>query len=200
MKTIGIYMPKWLYRSDKSDRMFLDELISTIGKSGKYRVLRIDLQKLNLQTDDDAERFCAKHNLAFIVQYDSHFFSDSKIYKKNLALLEKHVPFVNSMASHAIGHNKIFTKRLLREKGVPVLDDTIATSHSELLAAVKENEWYVVKPPDRGAGEGVRLIQRSGRGFLDYYDKAWRRVIVTETSGNVQCDPYRIDRSGNDRQ
>lgn len=57
MKTIGVYVPGWLYHSDKTDRIFTDELINTIKASGRYRVTRLNMATLTLSNSMEAEEF-----------------------------------------------------------------------------------------------------------------------------------------------
>jgi glutathione synthase/RimK-type ligase-like ATP-grasp enzyme len=168
MKSIGIYMPDWLYRSDKTDRIFADELIHTIKESNRYKVQRINIPTLSFSESAAAKKFCDKHELALIVQHDSPFYSNRKKYMETVRLLQEHVPLMNTHASHEIGHSKITTKRLLRSLGIPVLDDAVISSAEELDAHMQEGSWYVIKPPDKGAGTGVRLIKKEYGKLLQY--------------------------------
>jgi glutathione synthase/RimK-type ligase-like ATP-grasp enzyme len=132
MKTI--YMPGWLYRSDKTDRIFADELFQSIKISGRYKAMKIDVSALSLSNSAAAKAFCERHDLVAIIHHDSPFYSDSKRYMKTVHLLEEHVPLMNSHASHEIGHSKINTKRLLRNRDIPVLDDVVIYSAAQLHA------------------------------------------------------------------
>lgn len=179
MKTVGIYMPRHLYTSDASDRYFLDELCITLEGSG-YQVKRINLPKLRIHTSEEARAFIEKHNLIAVVQHDSAFYSNNPAYKKTVELLAPHVLLVNSLAAQELGSDKVATKRLLRERGIPVLDDAVVHTRTELLEYLEEGTLHVVKPTNRGAGAGVRLIRRSGAALLRHVHGEWKEVLITE--------------------
>lgn len=192
MKSIGIYIPKWFYSSFASHRIFTDELIANIASGGSYTPLVFDVPRLPFSVNGDAKRFCDKHNLLCIVQFDSHYFADDISYTKNVNMLSPHVTFVNSLTTHTIGHNKIATKKVLRENNVPVLDDREIASAKDLCDYLEENKLYVVKPPDNGGGVGVKLIKRSGAQLFEYYDGAWRTIYVTEKINTNQTMEVRL--------
>ena len=187
-------MPDWLYRSDKTDRIFCDELLRTIKESGRYKVKRINVPQLLLFSETDAKRFCERNDLALIILHDSPFYHSSKRYSRNVRLLEKYVPFMNNAKAHGIGHNKISTKRLLREKGISVLDDVVVSSAEELLPHLEEGKWYVVKPADEGAGTGVKLIKKEAGNLLEYHDGDWKSIKVSSkrtASGTIGIKLWR---------
>ena len=176
MDSIGIYMPRWLYRSDVSDRMFADELIKSIEQSGRYRPLPLDVPKLRLVSARDAEAFCADNRLVAIAQHDSRFYAKDERYHANVDLLERYVPFVNSTKAQRIGHDKIATKVALKQKNVPFLEDKVVVSAQELEEHLEEGKWYVIKPPDLGAGAGVKLVKKRAGVLFGYHDGKWRVI------------------------
>ncbi len=180
---IGVYMPEWLYRSEKSDRMFLNELVRDIRASGRYRAVRFNLESLSLQNAKDAEKFRDKHGLVLVVQHDSSFYSSDTRYIRSAALLEEAVPFLNPRKVHEIGHDKSTTKSVLREAGIPVLEDTVVRSIDELRHALSSEKWFVLKPTNRGAGAGVRLVRSEGGLLLEFYNGSWKTVRATEEKG-----------------
>jgi len=177
---IGIYIPDWFYNSDESDKMFTDELIKTIKQSREYRPLRLNLAKLWIFSEKDAENFVRKNNLVAIVQHDSKFYRKNSKYSNNVKLLERHIPFFNSTKCQELGHNKIATKKVLREKNIPVLDDKAIHSLEELNEYLEEDNLYVVKPPSDGAGNGVKLIKKCEREFFTYDNGHWENVDIVE--------------------
>jgi len=183
VKSIGVYMPRWLYRSDTSDRMFFDELLQTIHESGRYRALPLDLPSMRLGSDVDAKTFCDQHNLVLVLQHDSNLYSSLKRYGNTVNFLEPHVRFVNSKASQEIGHDKRTTKALLKERGIPVLEDAVIDSSLGLSNHLELEKWYVVKPVNKGGGAGVRLIRKTGAKLFGHHRGAWRSLSVLE-SGN----------------
>src|SRR3989338_5786840 len=136
--TIGIYIPRWFQNCSKSDKLFADELFKAIQESDLYQPLLLNLSRLRLSSQKDAIKFCHTNNLVLIMHHDSPFFSSSVRYKNNVKLLENCVPFVNSTKAQEIGYNKITTKNILREKGLPVLDDQIVNSLLDLENHIEE--------------------------------------------------------------
>ena len=169
-------MPKWLYRSAETDRIFLDELVRTIKDSRRYKPLQLGIPTLSISTPAAAKAFREKHDMALLVQHDSPFYSSSKKYMNNVRLLQEEIPFLNAHTVHEIGHSKINTKRLLREHGIPVLDDFVAVSTEGLHSHLQEGKWYVVKPADKGAGIGVKLLKKEDGGLLQYHNGKWCSV------------------------
>ena len=190
--TIGIYVPKWLCRSDESDQLFADELVRTIECSERYRPLILDLPKLGLSTEKDAEDFAGQNNLVAVVQHDSEFFKRNIRYAANVRLLESHVPFFNSLKCQELGHDKITTNKLLKQKNVPVLDSKIVTSLQDLEKYIEEGGLYVVKPHNRGAGAGVRFIKKQNERFFGYYDGTWRNIDIVEKISEDKARKIRI--------
>jgi glutathione synthase/RimK-type ligase-like ATP-grasp enzyme len=172
MEAIGIYIPSWLYRSAKTDRIFTDELIKTISESGKYKPLPLSLPDLKISSEEEANEFCKRHNLRLILEHDSYLYSE-KDYKQTAQLLAKVVPFVNNHSSHHIACDKIATAKLLRSNNIPVNDYSIATSQREFVQALKGGALYVVKPADQGAGTGVRLVKKEGTKVYAYRNRKW---------------------------
>ena len=197
--TIGIYVPLWLCRSDKSDQVFADELVRTIAQSERYQPLSLDLPKLHLSSEKDALDFVEKNNLAAVVQHDSEFFKRNLRYAANVKWLETHVPFINSLECQELGHNKIESNKLLREKGIPMLDVAIIDSVQSLENHIQEEELYVVKPHNRGAGKGVRLIKKHSGKFLGYYDGSWRDIEILEKATDTVIKELRIKFNFNPR-
>ncbi len=187
-------MPRWLYWLNPSDRAFAKELARTIAESGRYRPLFFSLPSLRLYSAEDARKFCERHAVALIVQHDSMFYSKKSRYRKNVELLEDCVPLVNSTQAQTIGHNKIDTKRVLREHGIPVLDETIVHAPADLAAAVEDGKWYVIKPPHLGAGNGVKLITRKQGKLLEYRNGRWRTMGL----GAFMHDPMMLEPYFND--
>jgi glutathione synthase/RimK-type ligase-like ATP-grasp enzyme len=178
-------MPVWLYRSDKTDRIFFDELWRTIKESGRYKPMRITIPTLSLSNASEAEAFRDKHDLALIIHHDSPFYSTSKKYMRNVLLLQEHVPLLNTHISHQIGHSKINTKRLLRERDVPVLDDAVIYSVEALNTHLQEGSWYVIKPADKGAGTGVKLIKKENGALSQYRNGEWWPVTAISKKENT---------------
>ncbi|OGJ02173.1 hypothetical protein A3I95_03450 [Candidatus Nomurabacteria bacterium RIFCSPLOWO2_02_FULL_44_12] len=176
---IGIYIPRWFQGSSKSDKMFADELFKTIKNSDHYSPLLLNLSNLSLSSKKDAVEFCRHQNLVLITHHDSPFFSANLKYKKNVKLLESYIPFVNSTKSQEIGYNKITTKNILRKKGLPVLDNKIINSLLDLENNLEEGKYYVVKPPDKGAGTGVKLVKKENANHFAYHDGKWRKVKIS---------------------
>lgn len=112
--------------------------------------------------------------------HDSHLFERNAQYSRNVSLLEAQVRFINSTSSQEIGHDKIKTKRLLREHGVPVLDDVVAHTAQEVLQALSDTAWYVIKPHDSGAGAGVFLIKKEAEKIFLYIHGKWTEGFVTD--------------------
>ena len=178
--TIGIYVPKWLCRSDESDQLFADELVRTIEHSGRYRPLILNLPKLRLSSAEEARAFIEENNLIAVVQHDSEFFDRNRRYAANVRFLEATVPFFNSTHCQELGHDKIAASKLLREKNIPVLDGAVVDSLQDLERHLMEDELYVVKPHNCGAGMGVRLVKKHMGEFSGYYDGEWRNVEIIE--------------------
>ncbi|MEK9181526.1 MAG: hypothetical protein AAB786_00695 [Patescibacteria group bacterium] len=177
---IGIYIPYWFQNCSESDKMFADELFKTIKNSGHYNPLLLNLSKLKLSSQKEALKFCHHNNLALIMHHDSPFFSSNIRYKNNVRFLENCVPFVNSTKAQEIGYNKITTKNILREKGLPVLDDKIVSSLLDLENHLEEGKHYVIKPPDQGAGTGVKLIKKEGQQHHAYHNGKWQKVKISD--------------------
>ena len=186
-------MPPWLRIAEESNRLFFDELIRTVEASGRYRPLVLDLQKLPLSSYDNARTFIEKSNVVFIVQHHSKFYSHGSRYARNVDFLEPYVSFVNSTQSQKIGHDKIATKKILREHGIPVLDDRLVTSVQDLEDHIAENTMYVIKPHNLGAGAGVNLIKKQHGQFFAYHDKRWRQISFAERSTSALRLKYRFD-------
>jgi glutathione synthase/RimK-type ligase-like ATP-grasp enzyme len=178
--TIGIYIPGWLYRADKTDRLFADELFHTIQKSGRYKALKITLPLLQLSTEEDAHAYVEKRHLVGIIEHHSSLYDSSAQYRKNVELLASQLFFLNSWQSQEIGYDKARTKQALREKGIPVLDDTIATTAEQVLSALEEKKWYVVKPLNKGAGAGVKLIRRKGELLFENRNGGWHHISIRQ--------------------
>lgn len=185
MQGIGIHLPDKAQFSDKSDYFFVQELEKSIRMSGRYRPVRTDLKKLRLSSEKGVRSFLERENIVAMVHHDSHFYSTNTRYRRNVALLDKHIPFLNSVASQKLGYDKITTKRILREKKIPVLDDEIVDTPDALLACMKEHVLYVVKPSDSGAGNGVRLLKRQGQKIFQHTKNEWKEVGAT---GGVRDD------------
>jgi glutathione synthase/RimK-type ligase-like ATP-grasp enzyme len=183
--TIGIYISTGLYWSDRSERAFIKALMSAIEKSGTHTPLRINLRKLNLQTQDDAQEFCEQRQLVGMLHHASPYFVDDEAYAKSVELLEERVPFISSSHSHSIAHDKLKTKELLRAHAVPVLPEKIVRTLEELERVTQSGEWYVVKPLREGAGKGVKLIQnKKGEIYLHSKNK-WGRANFSNTSEGI---------------
>ncbi len=182
MKAIGIHIPGWLYRSDASIRRFARELQKTIDESGRYKAVTLSLTRLTLSSKEEARRFCSDNDLSLIVEHDSSLCSTDPKYKLNIGFLRNVVPFANQQESHELGFDKRATKRVLREQGIPVLDDVIATSLPELMAAMAEERWYVGKPIDQGAGAGVKLLRKSEGKLHEYRGGSWFETKAFERS------------------
>jgi glutathione synthase/RimK-type ligase-like ATP-grasp enzyme len=178
-------MPGWLYRSDKTDRIFADELIQAIKVSGRYKAMKLNLSTLSLSDSAKAESFVRKHNLALVIQHDSPFYSDSKKYMETVRLLEEHIPLMNTHDSHEIGYSKINTKQLLRSHGIPVLDDAVIFSVDDFHAHLKEGVWHVIKPADKGAGTGVKLIKKQNGNLLQYRNGEWHSIEILSRKPNT---------------
>ena len=176
MKSIGIHLPDKAQFSDKSDYLFVEELEKTIRASGRYKPIRLKLKNLRLASIEDAGALIEKHNLCAVVQHDSAFYSTSPAYRANVDWLHKHVPFLNSLQSQEIGHDKITTKRILREQQIPVLDDEIIESPNALFEHMNDDALYVVKPHNNGAGSGVRLIRKRGDNLFAHINGKWRKT------------------------
>lgn len=179
MKTIGIYIPRHLYASDKSDRYFLDELCKTLERN-EYRVKRINLPKLRINTSEEAETFIEKYDLVALVQHDSAFYSKDLTYQRTMELLAPRLLLINSVATQETGSDKVATKRLLHEQNIPVLEDAVVHTRTELFAYLEENTLYVIKPTNRGAGAGVRLIRREGTALFRHVHGTWKEVLATD--------------------
>lgn len=178
--TIGIYIPRWFQNCGKSDKLFADELFKTIKNSGRYNPLLLNLSKLKISSQKEAIKFCHQKNLVLVMHHDSPFFSSNVRYKNNVRLLENCVPFVNSTKCQEIGYNKIITKNILREKGLPVLNDKIVSSLLDLENHIEEGKHYVIKPPDQGAGTGVKLIKKEGQQHHAFHNGEWRKVKIAD--------------------
>ncbi|MDR3547857.1 MAG: hypothetical protein P4M11_06265 [Candidatus Pacebacteria bacterium] len=100
-------------------------------------------------------------------------------------LLEEQVPLMNSLASHEIGHSKINTKQLLRTHGIPVLDDVVVTSVEDFHEHIQEDLWYVIKPVDKGAGAGVKLIRKEDNNLFCYRDGKWGPITAVTKKANT---------------
>ncbi len=183
-KAIGIYMPSRLYYTEKSDRLFANDLYKTLATLG-FTPVWINIPTLKLASKEDAQTFVVKNNLAAIVQHDSHHYSNNEAYTKTIHLLEPFVPFLNSLESHSVGHNKLTTKEVLRRKGIPVLPEVVVGSLAELDAHMRPGEIYVVKPPNQGAGRGVKLIKKEENRFSHFANGKWRYLEVTERPTNT---------------
>jgi len=203
MDSIGIYIPGWWLRiADKSDRIFVNELFKTIKNSGCYKLLLLNLPRLRFSSQKEAMDFCHRKNLVLILQHDSPFLSFHPLvsnlrYKENVKLLENCVPFVNSFKAQERGYNKITTKNILNENGLPVLDDKIVTSLQDLENHIEEGKYYVIKPPDRGAGTGVKLIKKEGANYLAYYNSEWRKIKITDKKLKNKKDGLSLNYSFN---
>ncbi len=173
-------MPRWLARLEKSDKLFADDLYATIAAGEHFLPLWIDVPKLRLTSEEDARAYVAKHNLAAIIQHDSHHFSSKKSYAANVSLLQKYVPFLNSVESHYIGHDKLLTKQVLRKAGISVLDDAVVTTLDGLHHYIDTGRFYVIKPPDKGAGAGVKLVRKEGGRLLSWHNGAWSEMWARE--------------------
>ena len=171
-------MPDFLYRYNKTDRLYFDELQRTIKESERYKSRRINIPQLIFLSEESARIFCKKHDLALIIMHDSPFYSRNKRYARNVRFLEKYVTFMNNAKAQEIGHDKISTKRLLREKGIPVLDDMIVSSAEDLVAYLEERKWYVLKPSDEGGGTGVKLIKKEIGNLFEYHNGTWMSIKV----------------------
>ncbi len=204
MNSIGIYVPRRLTQYDKSDRLFARELFRVIKKSGRYQPLRLNLPRLSIASSEKAGEFCRRNNLVLILEHDSSLYSSEifyplrERYKKNVMLLEKCVPFINSIQAQKNGYSKITTKNILKKCGLPVLEDTIVNSVRELENSIQEGKWYVIKPPDNGAGTGVKLIKKERAEYFAYNNGEWRTVKITEVklkSGAIGLVvKYQVDR------
>lgn len=184
-------MPRWMYWLNASDRAFAKELVAAIAGSGRYRPLTIQLPSLRLTSAADTRAFCERNSIVLVVQHDSMFYSNKARYRRNVEWLEACVPFINSTKAQTIGHNKITTKRVLRERGIPVLDERIVHSVQELAAAVEDGTWYVLKPPHLGAGRGVKLITRGQGKLLEYQNGKWRALRAKDfVYDSMMLEPY----------
>ncbi|MEK7106860.1 MAG: hypothetical protein AAB899_01575 [Patescibacteria group bacterium] len=186
--TIGIYVPRLLFLPYQPDERFLDELVRTIEHSGRYRPLLLDLPKLRLASPGNARKFVEEYNLVAFIQHDSELYHKNARYAANVKLIENYVPFLNSTECQELGCDKIATNALLRQKNIPILDATVAYSLQDVEHRIREGEWCVIKPHDRGAGAGVRLIKKQRGKFFGYYDGRWRNIEITE---NVSSDKAR---------
>lgn len=185
LPTIGIFIPQWLTRSDKSDKYFAEQLLDTIYASGRYRAIAIDLEHLVLTDFDQAQDFCREHNLVAVLNHHSHYYSSSGTYARTTELLAQCVPFFNSRDAHRVGHNKAHTKQMLREQGIPVLDDVIVSTLQELREAFRDGQWHVVKPLSGGGGMGVRLLRERGGGLSELHYGYWHNLTVRNGTGGV---------------
>ena len=171
-------MPEFLYRYNKTDRLYFDELQRTIKKSGRYKSRRINIPQLLFLSERSAKIFCKRYDLALIIMHDSPFYSRNKRYARNVRFLERYVTFMNNAKAQEIGHDKISTKKLLRERGIPVLDDMIVTSAEGLVAHLEAGKWHVIKPSNEGGGTGVKLIKKEVDNLFEYHNGKWMSIKV----------------------
>lgn len=178
MSAIGLYMPEWLCKSEPSDRLFLDDLAATL-RAGGCEVMLIDLERPLLECPT---------NLVAVVQHHSPFFSTSLAYAKNIQFLQSRVRLFNSPAAQAVGYNKALTQKCLRLQGLPVLDSYEIRAKADFYA-LKEDTLHVIKPIDRGAGEGVKLVKREGQAMLQHHRGNWLPVMVEEVTEGLRVRP-----------
>ena len=185
LPTIGIFIPQWLTRSDKSDKYFAQKLFESINTGGRYSAISIDLEHCVLADLDQARDFCSEHNLVAVLNHHSHYYSSSDTYARTTELLAQCVPFFNSRDAHRVGHDKVHTKRMLREQGIPVLDDVVVSTLQELHEAFRDGEWHVVKPVSGGGGAGVRLLREREGGFSELHYGHWHNLTAYNSAGGL---------------
>lgn len=185
MKNIGVYVPKWLYNSAKTERLFTEELIKTIKDSGKYRPFLLDISTLSLKNPAATKKYCQKNNLALVIHHNSPFYSDSKRYMNNVLLLSEQLPLLNAHAVHKIAYHKIYTKDLLKQNEISVLDHTLISDVNELHVNMREGQWYVAEPADKGAGAGVKLIKKENGLLFELSNGRWQQIKVLSKKENT---------------
>lgn len=179
-ETIGVYIPSWLLSSSTSTKHFWKQFLSTLKDDGRYIPITLNIPRLRLDSSSRVTSLLERKNIKAIVCHNSHLFERNAQYSRNVSLLEAQVRFINSGASQEIGHDKIKTKRLLREHGVAVLDDVVAHTAQEVFEALSNNAWHVIKPHDSGAGAGVFLIKKEAEKIFVYIRGKWTEAFVTD--------------------
>jgi len=166
--------------------MFNDELIKSINNSDSYKAIKLDLTQPLFFSEKGVQKFIEKNNLVMIVQHDSKFYYKNKFYNKNIELLEKHISIINSTECQKLGHDKIATKKILKENGLPVLEDKVFCKTVHLEKHLVEEQLYVIKPHDSGGGSGVKLIKKTKLGFFAFYNSEWISVSFLSKKKNAK--------------
>lgn len=183
-KRVGIYVPQWFCNSSKSDQLFKGELIKYINKSGLYKALCLNLARPLFFSEKGVKRFIEKNNLIMIVQHDSKFYYKNCFYDRNIELLEKYIPIINSTECQKLGHDKIATKKILKENRLPILDDKVFYQAVDLEKHLVEEELYVIKPHNNGGGSGVKLIKKSKSEFWTFHNSEWISIKILDKKKN----------------
>ncbi|QBG46202.1 D-alanine--D-alanine ligase [Verrucomicrobia bacterium S94] len=113
-------------------------------RDGGYDVTEIDIQSEDFQIPDGID--------AVFVALHGRFGEDGGIQRK---LVEMKVPFTGSSAeSSRISFDKILTRKVLEQHGVPVAPGEVVTT----LEGWKTEVPLVVKPPREGSSVGCHLV------------------------------------------
>jgi len=177
---IGIYIPRWFCNTSEANKIFARELVQSIDSSSRYRALLLNLPKLSFSDEDNLKKFVEEKKLTAILQHDSPFFRTDSQYSSNIKRLGSLLPIFNSYRCQEVGHDKISTKKLLRKLGLPVLDDKLISSLSDLENYTAKGGLYVVKPHNSGSGEGVKLFKKEKGMFWSYDNRKWHRIQIIE--------------------
>lgn len=188
MKSIGVYIPAWLMRSDPSARTFARELMTAI-ENGGYRAHPLPLNTIVFRSPEEVDVYTKHHDIVLVINHDSACFSKDKTYRTASAQLEKRLRFLNPSSAHEITQDKAETKRLLRTAGLPVLDDVLLSTPEELGQSMEDDKWYVAKPPDRGSGTGVKLIRKQGSRVFEYRGGNWHPLLVIQKGTALALKP-----------
>lgn len=159
-KAIAVFIPKWLYENDVGITMFVRGLYRSIRKSGEYRLLKLSPRSCSFRSLDQAKAFVVKHNIALVIYHDTRGVLWNSKKERGLDYLEACVPFLNPKSVH-VADDKLETKRLLRQAGIPVLLEVTIRSKAELLDAMTEGELYVAKPHDAGVRQRGKTNQEN---------------------------------------
>jgi glutathione synthase/RimK-type ligase-like ATP-grasp enzyme len=179
-RTIAVYIPKWLYRNDVGITMFVRALYKTINESTTYNLLKITPSLCRFKSLEEANAFVEKHNIAFVIYHDTRTLEAAEAHEIGLNYLETLVPFLNPKEVH-LADNKFDTKRVLKEKGIPVLPSLTVTNKQELWSGMEVGKLYVIKPSNEHSGVGIKLIKRTHTSLLEFLDRSWEKVDLHDT-------------------
>ena len=115
-------------------------------------------------------------------------------YGKNSRLLRSTISDRTSAIAVAVARNKLVTKKLLKQAGLPVLDSHFVSSKTDALQVAKKLAYpIVVKPIDSDGGNGITAWIFDDKMLIRAYEKA-RKVsknIVVEK--HFEGNDYRLN-------